>query len=219
VDGGQIRRAASLVAVRDGDAGDDAGPQVLVLERAAESRFLPSYVVFPGGAIDRDDSGLATRWFGDEGEAARAAAVRELVEEAGLALTAAGLVAADPDDPLKAIDTAPPQARSLAELCRWVAPEEVPVRFDARYFAVAAPRGLEPCPDGVEAARAWWVSPAELMAEWEAGRRKLYWPTWYTVSQLARCATVDTLLASRFEPREPDEDEVERLPRSVFWQD
>jgi 8-oxo-dGTP pyrophosphatase MutT (NUDIX family) len=215
MDGAAIRRAASVVVVREGDT----APQVLVVERAAESRFLPSYVVFPGGAIDRDDAGLASRWFNDERESARAAAVRELVEEAGLALTAAGVVEADQEHPLEAIHGAPPPAASLSELCRWVAPEDVPVRFDARYFAVAAPRGLEPCPDGIEAARAWWISPAELMTDWEAGRRKLYWPTWYTMRELAGCDSAEALQALRFDPREPDEDEVERLPRSVFWED
>ena len=43
---GDIRKAASVIAVRD--AAD--GPEVLVVERSAASRFLPGYVVFPGGA-------------------------------------------------------------------------------------------------------------------------------------------------------------------------
>ena len=60
----QIRHAASVVAVREGA---DAEPEVLVLERGAASRFLPGYVVFPGGAVDDDDAALAARWFGDEG--------------------------------------------------------------------------------------------------------------------------------------------------------
>ena len=41
---GRVRRR------RARGAGD--GPEVLVLERSAASRFLPSYVVFPGGAVD-----------------------------------------------------------------------------------------------------------------------------------------------------------------------
>ena len=57
------------------------------------------------------------------------------------------------------------------------------------------------------------------MAEWERGERKLYWPTWYTVTQLAACETAEALLDLTFDTREPDDAQVERLPRSVFWQD
>ena len=55
-----IRRAASLVCVRPGAD----GPEVLVVERSAGSRFLPGYVAFPGGALDADDEAIARRWFG-----------------------------------------------------------------------------------------------------------------------------------------------------------
>lgn len=210
-----IREAASVIAVRE----SADGPQVLVVERSAASRFLPGYVVFPGGAVDPADERLAVGWFGSAGEAARAAAVRELAEEAGLVLTATGLEAADPASPLAPADAAPPTLDLLHEVAHWVAPEDVPVRFDARYFAVAASPGLEPIHDGHEAADAWWTSPAELLAGWEAGRRKLYWPTWITVRALADCGSVRDLLALRIDTREPDDDEVDRLPRSVFWQD
>jgi 8-oxo-dGTP pyrophosphatase MutT (NUDIX family) len=211
--GERIRKAASVIAVREGAAG---APDVLVLERSDASRFLPGYVVFPGGAADAIDAELAKRWFGSAGQTARACGVRELVEEAGLALTAAGLVEAQD---LEAVEAAPPRAAQLEELARWIAPLEVPVRFDARYFTVAAPPGLVPKADGEEAVAAWWVAPGELLREWEDGTRKLYWPTWFTVTELARARTVDELLALRIDTREPDDIEVERLPRSVFWQD
>lgn len=211
----QIRHAASVVAVREGD--DE--PEVLVLERGADSRFLPGYVVFPGGAVDADDAVLAARWFDDEGEAARAAAVRELVEEAGLALTRGGLVDASDPDSLDPVHASPPIAAQLHELARWVAPDEVPVRFDARYFTIAAPRDLEPAPDGGEAAHAWWASPRALLGEWQAGARKLYWPTYATMLELAACGSTEAIVTLTFETREPDDEEVVRLPRSVFWED
>ena len=211
----QIRHAASVIAVREGDR----GPEVLVVERGSGSRFLPGYVVFPGGAVDADDAALAARWFGDDSHAARAAAVRELVEEAGLALTRDGLVDAGTPDSLDPVHAAPPSPSQLHELARWVAPDEVPVRFDARYFTITAPRGLEPAPDGAEAALAWWASPRELLAEWQVGARKLYWPTYATMLELAACDSAEALAGLTFDTREPDDDEVVRLPRSVFWQD
>jgi 8-oxo-dGTP pyrophosphatase MutT (NUDIX family) len=207
-----IRKAASVIAVREGAA----DPEVLVLERSAESRFLPGYVVFPGGAADDGDAELATRWFGSSDESARACAVRELAEEAGLLLTRDGIV--DGGD-LGSLDGRAPAAAQLGELARWIAPAEVPVRFDARYFAVEAGPGLEPMPDGAEVVAGWWISPRELLREWEAGARRLYWPTWFTVQALARAETTADLLEIRLRTREPDDREIERLPRSVFWQD
>ena len=211
----EIRHAASVIAVRE----SDDGPEVLVVERGAASRFLPGYVVFPGGAVDTGDAELASRWFGDEKEAARAAAIRELVEEAGLAMTREGLVDAGTPDSLDPVHAAPPAAHQLHELARWVAPDEVPVRFDARYFAVLAPQGLEPAPDGAEAAHAWWASPRELLAEWQVGARRLYWPTYATMLELAGCESAAAIAGLTFETREPDDDEIVRLPRSVFWED
>ena len=210
-----IRQAASVIAARRGDN----GPEVLVLERGAASRFLPGYVVFPGGAVDEADRELASRWFGDDSQGHRAAAVRELVEEAGLALTAAGLVDAGNPDSLDPVHAAPPPVEHLVQVAHWVAPDDVPVRFDARYFGVAAPEGLDPAPDGAEAAHAWWASPRELMREWEQGRRKLYWPTFFTMTQLAACSSVEELLALRIDTRDPTPEEEATLPRSVMEQD
>lgn len=66
----EARQAASLILLRD-SAG---GPQVLLVERNPEQRFMGGVWVFPGGAVHADD-----------GNHARAAA-RELEEEAGIAL-------------------------------------------------------------------------------------------------------------------------------------
>jgi ribonuclease/clavin/mitogillin len=189
-----------------------------VLERTLDHRFLPGYVAFPGGAVDASDEPLAGRWFGDPGEAARAAALRELVEEVGLAVTGTGVLAAEGGS-TAAIDASPPLPVTLPEVARWIAPEQVPVRFDARYFAVRMDGAPEPSADGVEAADAWWESPVSILAAWEAGARLLYWPTHFTMRALAGCRDADELLALRLETREPADDELARLPRSVFFQD
>jgi endoribonuclease LACTB2 len=209
-----IRKAASVIAARR--VGD--GFEMLVLERASTSRFLPNYVAFPGGSVEAGDEALAQRWFGDTDEAARACAVRELAEEVALALTAEGVSIAAGRS-LDAVDAAPPPTAVLPEIAHWVAPEDVPVRFDARFFALEAPGDLVVDPDGVETADAWWISPRALLEDWRAERRKLYWPTYFTVIAISACETVDDLLALRITTREPDDDELERLPRSTFWQD
>jgi 8-oxo-dGTP pyrophosphatase MutT (NUDIX family) len=198
------RPAATVIAARQ----VDEGVEVLVLQRSPASRFLPGYVVFPGGAVDTADAGLAAAWFGDPAEATRACAIRELAEETGLALTASGLV---PDDgrELRAVADAPPPAERLRQISHWIAPEEVPVRFDARFFAVAAPTGVEPRPDEAEASRAWWADPRELLREFAAGRCDLYWPTLKTMEGLARCATVEEVLALDLPQIEGDDEDDE----------
>lgn len=210
-----IREAASVLVVREGDA----GPELLVVERAAQARFLPGYVAFPGGAVDPGDRALATRWFGDPAHAPRATALRELLEEVGLALTADGARSADPEEPLATIDRRPPAPTDLVEIARWLAPPDVPVRFDAHFYVALAAGDPDLRADGREVARAWWMNPSRLLDGWSRGDHRLYWPTWFTVVQLAACGSAAEVLAVRIDTREPSADELARLPASVFEQD
>src|SRR5581483_2076241 len=75
------RPAASLILLRRGGKHRDTGVEVLLVRRSPEARFMPGVWVFPGGGVDADDGA-------DEEEAHRAAAVRELHEEAGIELGA-----------------------------------------------------------------------------------------------------------------------------------
>jgi 8-oxo-dGTP pyrophosphatase MutT (NUDIX family) len=211
---GEIRAAASVIAARDGAT----GVEVLVVERGKRNRFLPGYVAFPGGAVDAGDAALAERWFGSAEESARACAVRELLEEVGLVLGSDGLAEAEANA-FETLSASPPRSEQLTEVAHWVAPAEVPVRFDARYYAVPAPGGLRPAPDGDETSEAWWVSPRELLQEWRAERRRLYWPTYFTMRALAPCSSVAELLELRIRTREPAESDLEGIPRSTFWQE
>jgi 8-oxo-dGTP pyrophosphatase MutT (NUDIX family) len=208
---GSLRQASSVIVGRDAP-----GLEVLVLERAATSRFLPGYVAFPGGSLEKEDADLGLRWFGSAEEAHRACVVRELREECGLAIIRDGVVRSES---LEEVHAAPPDAAAIVEIAHWVAPESVPVRFDARYFAVAAPAGLQPRPDEVETAATWWAPVPELLDDWETQRRRLYWPTYFTMQALAACTSVADLLALRLETREPDDRELEWLHRSTFTQD
>lgn len=211
----ELRLAASVIAGRDAPA----GLELLVIERSRASRFLPGYVAFPGGATSDGDADLAVEWFGTADEASRACAIRELAEETALALTVDGLGPIGGWDPLSPVGMAPPSVDQLPEMAHWIAPEDLPVRFDARYYGVESIDGLEPTPDGTEAAAAWWSSVADLLADYEAGLRKLWWPTYYTLVQVAACRSVADLLVMRFETREPTDAETEALARSTFWQD
>lgn len=179
-----------------------------MLRRSSRHRFLPGFVVFPGGAVDAADAERAESWFGDPEEAARACGVRELAEEAGLLPTAGGLVpwAGGGAGPERVSDFpgGPPSVGQLPEISHWVAPEDVPVRFDARFFAVAAPRDLDPVPDGGEAVRAWWARPFDLLEANNSGGCLLYWPTMKVIEGLARCRSVEEVLRADIPQIEPE---------------
>jgi 8-oxo-dGTP pyrophosphatase MutT (NUDIX family) len=66
------REAASLILLRDGSE----GPEVLLVQRNPEQKFMGGAWVFPGGALGKEDA--------DELDTAR----RELSEEAGIELPA-----------------------------------------------------------------------------------------------------------------------------------
>lgn len=180
------------------------GVEVLVLERSAASRFAPGFLVFPGGAMEPGDEDLAERWFGDRAEVARACAVRELFEEAGILATAAGLrPAEDPARPIEEVDFEPLRPERIREMARWIAPDFLPRRFDARFFAVEAPPDLEPVPDGIEIARAWWTGADAVLDRASAGEASLMWPTLKTFEALRGCGRVADVLALQVPQVEP----------------
>jgi 8-oxo-dGTP pyrophosphatase MutT (NUDIX family) len=193
------RPAATVIVAREAPG----GIEVLVLRRGPSNRFGPGFVVFPGGTIDPEDTALADRWFGDEAGAARAAALRELGEETGLAATSAGLRPLERgEDVVEAISARPPRPEDVPELARWVAPEFLEVRFDARFFAVAAPGGIDAHPDGNEIDLAWWARPDQVLEEHELGST-LMWPTFHTLRALTECRSVQDVLSLRMEQIAP----------------
>ncbi len=193
------RPAATVILAREGTA----GVEVLALMRGMSSRFLPGFVVFPGGVIDEEDEVLAARLFGEVAEAARACALRELYEEAGLLFTASGLERRAPRPPLGHVAFDPPPAEALVEIARWIAPEALAVRFDARFFAIDAPPGIDAVADGAEIERAWWATPSDLLDAAARGDGPLLWPTRVTLDALSRCRSVDDVLSLRVEQVPP----------------
>src|SRR5437763_15136384 len=91
------RLAATVIVLR----GENERLEVLLVKRNPEARFMGGARVFPGGAVHRDE--------GEGQDALRAAAVRELGEEAGIVL-------------------ARPQA--VVPFSRWITPPQVKIRFD-----------------------------------------------------------------------------------------
>ncbi len=190
------RLAATIVVARPARAPSEV--EILVLRRSEAHRFAPGFVVFPGGAVDPGDRTLAARWFGAPEDDARACALRELAEETGLRLTADRSLV-----PAAAEDGAVPQREQLPEIAHWIAPEFLPMRFDARFFAAAVSRGGDEIPHGREAVAAWWALAADVLEGQRTGDIQLAWPTFKMLEALSRCRTVDDVLALRVEQVPP----------------
>lgn len=195
------RPSSAVCLLRQGPA----GAEVLMVQRGVGARFMGGAWVFPGGAVDGIDhepvAAAALPATADVDRPWLAAAVRELVEEAGVWL-------ADPPFTLpvagrprgvevfeRAASTGPPfAADSLRLLANWVTPTAVPVRFDARFYVAAVPYELGATPDGSEVDAVEWVTPATAVARADAGTFLLPFPTRKTLVDLAALGTVEAIL-------------------------
>jgi 8-oxo-dGTP pyrophosphatase MutT (NUDIX family) len=156
-------RAAGTVILLRGGA---ETLEVLLVRRNPNARFMGGAWVFPGGAVAREE--------GRGDSAHRAAAVRELEEEAGITL----------DDP-----------GQLVPFSRWITPAEVKIRFDTWFYLAPAPAGVQAHPDGGEVVDARWYEPVAALAARRDGELFLVFPTIKHLEQLSGFATADELLA------------------------
>jgi 8-oxo-dGTP pyrophosphatase MutT (NUDIX family) len=144
-----------VILLRRGGRHAERGLQVLLVQRSAEAHFMPGVWVFPGGAVDPADG---------NGEAAyRAAAVRELAEEAGIEVPADDLVA----------------------YSRWITPRVVAIRFDTRFYLALAPAHSPPRPNCSETVDAGWFGPQSALDMHRAGELQLVFPTIKHLESLA----------------------------------
>jgi len=196
--------ASSILLIRDGQR----GVEVLMTERAMTMKFAPGAFVFPGGKVDRQDKSF-WRWQGRTTGAKayrdlpyRVAALRELYEEAGVlhmeepvgdAHLVHRIPARVPFSRVLEIAGGLLDTASLVPFAHWVTPEPMPRRFDT-YFYLAAHKGQAARHDGSEAVSMKWVSPRQLLADWEAERTPLMFPTRLNLMKLARASTVTQAL-------------------------
>ena len=177
-----IRDAATIVLLRH-DAGT---PRVLMGQRGTSAAFMPDKFVFPGGAVDPEDSGLlsgsildtrcaerlAQRTAPDLAAALPFAAIRELWEETGLTLGRP-----DPEAAGRAVPASwrsfhdaglSPHPAPLSFMFRAITPPGRPRRFDARFFladAAALPGGADSALAGdSELRHLQWIALGEARA-------------------------------------------------------
>jgi 8-oxo-dGTP pyrophosphatase MutT (NUDIX family) len=155
------RRAATVVLLRGGSE----RLEVLMVQRNPAARFMGGAWVFPGGAVSAQDG---------EGQAGlRCAAVRELEEEAGIALV---------------------PGTELVAYARWITPAQSHIRFDTWFYLARAPVEAEPAVDGSEVVDFCWISPADALVAGEAGRLEVVFPTVKQLEQLAGFASAEELI-------------------------
>jgi 8-oxo-dGTP pyrophosphatase MutT (NUDIX family) len=146
-------------ANREGSA---PGFEVFLQRRVPTMAFAAGMTVFPGGARDPQDAHLA------------ATAVREVLEETGVALPVAALV----------------------PWSRWVTPESEPRRYDTYFFVAELPPGAEPVASGTEMDVVSWLKPHEALAAYDAGDLPMLPPTVITLRELSGFDEVSAVLAA-----------------------
>jgi len=155
------RQAATVILLRGGAQ----ALEVLLVKRTPAARFMGGVWVFPGGAVDTGEG---------EGDGAhRAAAIRELREEAAIVLD-------DPD--------------ALVKFSRWITPAEVRTRFDTHFFLAPLPDGQEPRVDGEECVDLGWFTPAAALEAHRGEQILLVFPTIKHLEQLAAFLSAEALL-------------------------
>jgi 8-oxo-dGTP pyrophosphatase MutT (NUDIX family) len=195
---------------------DSAGgaPQILMVERSAAMKFAGGAAVFPGGRVDDADFALAAE-LGATGDddiaelAARIAAVRETLEETGLAVgfrqrpslaearrarailldngtLAATMAAMDWQLDLEA----------LLPFARW-RPKHRHMRiYDTRFYLADLGTGaVDLLVDETENTRLFWTGAAEALEHADAGRISVIFPTRRNLERLAQFGSFDDAVA------------------------
>jgi 8-oxo-dGTP pyrophosphatase MutT (NUDIX family) len=156
------RPAATVILLRGG--ADEL--EVLLVKRNPAAKFMGGAWVFPGGAVDHRE--------GRQDDALRAAAIRELAEEAGIHLK---------------------DSAELVPFSRWVTPPQVRIRFDTWFYLALLPAGAEPEVDGSEVVDSRWYSPSDALEASRRGELLLVFPTIKHLEQLSAFQSADALLA------------------------
>lgn len=197
--------AATLVLMRARESGP---PELLVTERTGRMAFAAGALVFPGGRIDAEDH-RAAHGHDLPDAAARIAAIRETIEETGLApgLSPAphaaatlalreGLLAEQPFADLLAAQGLALDLAALTPFARWCPNFRETRRFDTLFFLAEAPADApEPVVAEAEAVRAFWAGAAEILAEVDTGKAHVLFPTRRNLERLARFASIAEIYA------------------------
>lgn len=204
--------AATMVIFRQNP--DGGAPLLLMVERIKAMAFAGGAAVFPGGKVDPADFDYAEMLGGplplDEA-AARLAAIRETIEEAGLAL---GLKGVDDPADCDVARAALHDGESLQAICnhfgwqpdfdqlvpwsRWRPPafERASRVFDTRFYLVDAGNTTPLATvDHTENRALFWASAAQVLEKADKGEVKIIFPTRRNLERLAMFGSFDAATA------------------------
>ena len=194
--------AATVVVFRNDPAG--GAPQILMVTRHNSMTFAGGMAVFPGGRVDPEDRELAaTLAHGlDADEAAhRIAAVRETLEETGLAIGLTGAITAEAARAARSLLERKGLLGPVLEEMGWdldlgaVVPfarwhprnERIPRIFDTRFYLADLGTGaVELEIDGSENTHLFWTSAAGALEMAARGDLSLIFPTRRNLERLAQ---------------------------------
>lgn len=190
--------AATLVIMRPCADGDE----LLLVKRSTNMAFAAGAVVFPGGRIDPDDHVVAAMHgaaAGDMVSAARVAALRETIEETGLAIGWPDLPVEELSDvraalledrPLSAILSARSERLDLSGLtpfARWCPNFKESRTFDTWFFVARAPdHGHELSVSLREHSHIFWDTAQGALDSADRGDISIIFPTRRNLERLAQ---------------------------------
>ncbi len=196
--------AATLVLFRE----SADGAEHLFVERAATMVFAGGAVVFPGGRVDPGDYEAAKRFpaLDPEDVAARIAAIRETVEEAGIAVGFDGPV------DVESIRTALHAGAAMGDLldahgltldldalvpfARWRPNFKETRTFDTRFYLARVDAGhAEARVDRTENVHLFWETASRVLALADDRKVKIIFPTRRNLERLATLGGFDAARA------------------------
>ena len=198
--------AATLVLFRE----TGGAAEHLFVERAATMSFAAGAIVFPGGRVDAGDRHLAAGFpdLDPDDAAAQIAAIRETIEEAGVAVGFVEL----PDAALLAtmraqliegmvfgdVIAAAGLALDLSALtcfARWCPNMHQTRNFDTRFYVARMPEGAAMASvDATENVRLFWGTAQSVLDDAAAGRVQIIFPTHRNLERLAKLGSYDAVL-------------------------
>lgn len=195
--------AATLVVWND----RPDGPEILVVERSSKMAFAAGAIVFPGGRVDPLDRIMAAS-LGQPAEAAKVTAIRETIEETGVAPAVLGLTDARIGLELQqALHEGANFAELLSEqglqldldaltaFARWMPAFKQPRKFDTLFYLVPGPAGdWQPHPQEGECVAAEWASPSSLIDRIDRGEASAIFPTKRNLERLAQHGALEAAL-------------------------
>lgn len=214
----ELRRAATILLLRNGAA----GLEVFMVQRHHQIEFASNALVFPGGRVDEDDDSAKMKAFvrhlkaDDPLLAFRIASIREAFEETGILLACRkgeehflsredALALWDYRGKVETREinfsdfleqhALEIDLSSVVHYSHWITPAMLPKRFDTQFFIAASPAEQEGLHDGREMVDSIWLAPKESIAQGEAGKREVIFPTKMNLAMIADCADMEQALS------------------------